>query len=64
LRNIICKLVSGETVELKPREALGLIQKGEAIAVDFGGEVGSVPKTPETMEGLTVGRRGRPRKGE
>ena len=63
MKNIICKLASGETKELKVRLALSLIAKGEAIAVDFGGD-SDAPNQPETMEGVNVARRGRPRKGE
>jgi len=61
LKNIICKLASGETVELRVRKAIALIMAGEAIALDFGSEAGEV-KQPETMEGPSVSRRGRPRK--
>ena len=63
MRNIICKLASGETKELKVRLAMTLIMKGEAIAVDFGSDSEAL-KQPETMEGPSVARKGRPRKGE
>jgi hypothetical protein len=61
LRNIICKLPSGETVELKPRKAQMLIQQMQAIAIGYGAEIGETAVEPETMEGPNVARRGRPR---